>query len=230
MPGQRGNTTVVKAGVRYRRRTLVLFACAYAPFYLNDVFFLVIDRWWVATVVDYATRLLVIAAILIPRPLRILAEPPKAPIGTCQRAWLLLSGVLLTMICLTVAGHFWLPVSWRSGLTGVYLPPDSQAFYMFDLLVGLWLVAVSEELLCRRIARNVLQQFLHERWKLVAVSALLFGLMHWGNGLNNVIVASLDGVLFMLLFMATGRLWPVVVVHYAINFLIFSGMLGWMFG
>ena len=45
--------------------------------------------------------------------------------------------------------------------------------------------------------------------------------MHWGKGPGNVASTFMAGVVFMLLYRFTGRLWPVVVAHWAMNFITF---------
>jgi len=52
---------------------------------------------------------------------------------------------------------------------------------------------------------------------MVIVSSLIFGVVHWGHGLPNVIYAALAGVVLMVLYLRTGSILPGIVVHYVID-------------
>lgn len=93
------------------------------------------------------------------------------------------------------------------------------------MVAGLALVAVSEELLGRRVTYRVLSLYTSRRWIIVTVSVVIFGLMHWSNGADNVVMACAAGVVFMMLYLRSGSLWPCIAVHYVYNFLVFSGFL-----
>ena len=49
---------------------------------------------------------------------------------------------------------------------------------------------------------------------IVLLTSLLFGAYHWWSGVGNILAASLMGVLFMLFYLRSGSLWPVVLSHY----------------
>jgi uncharacterized protein len=81
-------------------------------------------------------------------------------------------------------------------------------------VLGIALVAVSEEVVFRRCARRVFEPHLGDGWILVFVTSLLFGAYHWWTGIGNVLEAALMGVLFMVFLQRSAALWPVVLSHY----------------
>ena len=100
-----------------------------------------------------------------------------------------------------------------STVLGSYPQPSGWLFWL-DTLLGIALVAYSEEVVFRRCARQVFQPRLGDGWLLVLVTSLLFGAYHWWTGIGNMLEASLMGVLFMVFLQRSGALWPVVLGHY----------------
>ena len=88
--------------------------------------------------------------------------------------------------------------------------------FVFDLTVGIALVALSEELLFRGLIYNRLP-----RYKIL-ISSILFGLIHWGSGFDSVLIATIIGVLFALSYKKTGSLYPAITAHFLVDFILFS--------
>lgn len=91
-----------------------------------------------------------------------------------------------------------------------------------DLILGLALVAFSEEIVCRVVLLRALLNRLRHEWTCILVSAAIFGLFHWNYGLDNVISAGLLGIAFAVIYQRTRSIWPVAVGHYLINFTVFA--------
>ncbi|CCD90512.1 membrane hypothetical protein [Bradyrhizobium sp. ORS 375] len=104
---------------------------------------------------------------------------------------------------------------------GTY-PRPSGWLYFFDLVFGLALVALTEEIVFRRCVEHVLRMWLSGRILLVMVSSLLFGGYHWWSGLGNVTTAALLGAGFTLMLQRSVALWPVVLAHYLIDLVEFA--------
>ena len=104
---------------------------------------------------------------------------------------------------------------------GAY-PQPSGWLYFVDLVFGLALVAVSEEIIFRRCARYVLQSYLGDGVATIAATSLVFGCYHWWAGLGNVITTTIIGVLLMLMFKRSVALWPVVLAHYCVDIIAFA--------
>jgi membrane protease YdiL (CAAX protease family) len=92
----------------------------------------------------------------------------------------------------------------------------------FDLVVGLALVAFSEEIIFRRYLRAALQPYLGDGVLAIIAAAVLFGAYHWWTGLGTVLFATLVGILLMLMYRRSGALWPVVLAHYLVDFIAFA--------
>jgi hypothetical protein len=197
-------------------KPLLWFGLAYAVFFLNDVLFIRTTDWPSYLAIDYGSRFLVLALLLLPQAPRQIAvrpEPLHVPPGqvfvliAALIAWdQLLGHGLLQMLAAMIRGtrlmHF--PV----------LPPGIK---QVDVLVGVALVAISEELLCRKFAKVVLRAYLRSDAQLIVVSALLFAGMHWSHGVPNVIYIFLEGLLDMAVYLRVGALWPLIVAHYVID-------------
>jgi CAAX protease family protein len=104
---------------------------------------------------------------------------------------------------------------------GAY-PRPSGWLYFIDLVFGLALVAVSEEIIFRRCARHVLQSCLGDGVATIAATSLLFGCYHWWAGLGTVVTATIIGVLLMLMFKRSVALWPVALAHYCVDIIAFT--------
>jgi len=108
-----------------------------------------------------------------------------------------------------------------TSVLGVY-PRPSGWLYFIDLVFGLALVAVSEEIIFRRCARHVLQPYLGNGVAAITAASLLFGCYHWWAGFGNVVVATIIGTLLMLMFRRSVALWPVALTHYSADIVAFT--------
>ncbi len=101
---------------------------------------------------------------------------------------------------------------------------EEGSFLYFDLTVGLVLVALSEEIVFRYLFAKLWQ---HRDWStatLYIASSIAFGLLHLPQGLALVAFAMVTGFMFMFFYRFSRSLWPVVIVHYLINFVLFSSV------
>ncbi|WP_240535748.1 CPBP family intramembrane glutamic endopeptidase [Bradyrhizobium sp. STM 3809] len=101
-------------------------------------------------------------------------------------------------------------------------PRPSGWLYMFDLIFGLALVALIEEIVFRRCLGEVLRLWLGGRGSIIVVSSLLFGACHWWTGLGNVMMAALIGAGLMLMLQRSVALWPVVLAHDLVDLVAFA--------
>jgi membrane protease YdiL (CAAX protease family) len=90
-----------------------------------------------------------------------------------------------------------------------------------DLIFGCLFVAVSEELVFRRLMFSVLgsKSFV----SVIVLSALIFALVHFTSGVANTISVFIDGVLLGSAFWITRRLSICIIAHYIIDLRVFSG-------
>jgi len=101
------------------------------------------------------------------------------------------------------------------------VPLDTASpLFRFDATAGLVLVAVSEEMVCRGLTLSVLRPRLSIP-ALYAVSALLFSLMHWSLSAHTLTDALVYGLILVPATLATGSIWPSVLVHFLVNFVLY---------
>lgn len=143
-------------------------------------------------------------------------------------------------------GTAWFSVIWMTGISitfgqSVYLilwevtynPSNfvwptgamSPSLRLFDLTVGLILVAITEELVFRKYLRRTLEFLRCSQTSVIWVSSILFGLIHWEAGSASVINAAFFGMLAMLAYYRTNQLWPCILAHYIVNFVVFAKIL-----
>jgi uncharacterized protein len=170
--------------------------------------------------IDYLMRVAVLITLALARPTRHIAfktRPLQIENGELV-AWFFGAAVF--------AGLFdyeplWrLAEAWLPDIRLDFPPRTTGALHFIDLTFGLMLVAVHEEIFFRRVARVVFRP-LGDGIGMIALSSVIFGLFHWWTGLPNMLVATAAGVFLMLLYRRTGALWPAIIAHYLIDFLIF---------
>lgn len=201
-----------------RARILLL---AYLPYYLNDFVNIYVADYTVWVILDYVMRLAVIGFLL--HMLRRGALTPSALGLTWPPITDLVLWTVLTSV--TAMAYLWLsefvlaPFFPPGALGGVPLDTASPLF-RFDATAGLVLVAVSEEMVCRGLTLDVLRARLPVP-ALYVISALLFSLMHWSLSAHTLADAFVYGLILVPATLATGSIWPSVLVHFLVNFVLY---------
>lgn len=105
-----------------------------------------------------------------------------------------------------------------------FSPPVIRDRYLLtlDLTLGIMLVAISEELVFRRMVFSLLERFGFGKASVLFFSSVLFALVHITSGLDSLIFTFLHGLIFGTAFQLTGRLSVCVALHYMGNFLVFG--------
>jgi uncharacterized protein len=98
-------------------------------------------------------------------------------------------------------------------IVGLY-PQSHGWLHIFDSIVGIGLVAYSEEIIFRHCALSILRPYFGEGGIMITMTSLLFGMYHWWTGIGNIAEAVLIGALLMLFYRKSMALWPVVLAHY----------------
>jgi membrane protease YdiL (CAAX protease family) len=125
-------------------------------------------------------------------------------------------------------------------------PSLAGAFKIFDLSVGVALVAITEEAVFRCLSiralspdSGTLQRFnnkceivspsideygnyRHISWYAILVSCVLFGLIHWSLGVDAIISTTLWALLPTIALLQTSSLWPGLVAHYITDLLVLA--------
>jgi len=215
-------------GARETRRLLLLFALLAAPGFLNGflhVSYPVIEGWppyavWVGA--DYISRFWVIAFLIFSPTLRLRSRErlgkPTYPFEVFEIT--LLAFLLALVSYLTIDRTFDLLFP----ETILFRAPrvTDSLFFWLDMTVGLLLVAVTEELVWRRLFYVMFLPRLKTLWLAVPLQAALFGLMHWEHGAGGIAGAAAVGVIFTWATFRSGSLIPAIIAHYFINFILFS--------
>jgi membrane protease YdiL (CAAX protease family) len=175
--------------------------------------------------------------------------PKKIVINKNQILRIGVWAVAITIVGIFICTHIErvLQQSLKSG-SAFYFPTLKGFHRFFDLSIGLAIVAFTEEVVWRSLSVHVLSpkiklvHLLREQYKLrivnpqrpnylkwvawyfVPVSCLLFGLIHWSNGIHAVVTAALWGLLPMIALIETGSLIPGLICHYFTNLVIYSGV------
>ena len=194
-----------------------------SAFYLNDFLFI----YWIGQTtlyfIDYAVRIAILAVCLGLPSYRAVS---LVPLSEARLGWLWVLALIPACILADRAAHIWiepLVIDWV-GRTGLFYfgAIESAPLRLFDLTVGLMLVALSEELVFRKFALKWLKDAGVGSTACVLISASVFALMHWGSGLNRIAATFVFGALAMAFYMRHTRLWPLVIAHYVTNFIAFS--------
>ena len=203
-----------------RKSTVLILA--YLPYYLNDFINIYVTNYVAWVGLDYAQRLLVLGILfrafrrgdvtagdlgLVRLPLKRFLAWTSATAAAAM-AYLYLSEFILA------------PYFPKGSLGSVPFNVDSPLFF-FDLTAGLVLVGFSEEIVCRGLALSTLRDRLSVP-ALFVVSALLFSLMHWSLSTHTLVDAFIYGLIFVPATLATGSIWPTTVVHFLVNFVLYT--------
>jgi membrane protease YdiL (CAAX protease family) len=191
---------------------LVLFYAGWIKFAADDT-----DVY----LIDYAQRLLIIvlgwSALkdALRRPLPLITD----------RVWLWAVGGATALIALdTWTGGFAQRAAFDTALfPEVSFPPLENAVWeAVDLTFGLVLVAVSEELVFRRLWADWWDARRGGTAGLYIGSSLVFGLLHLPQGLADTAVAVVWGLLLMALYRQSRCLALVILVHFLVDLWYFT--------
>lgn len=96
-------------------------------------------------------------------------------------------------------------------------PVQNQLLLWFDVTIGLALVAISEELIYRRLLHDQLARLSPSRWMIYLGSGLIFAGLHIIQGAQSALTAFIAGLLLMYLYRLTNSILAPVIAHYLIN-------------
>jgi membrane protease YdiL (CAAX protease family) len=208
---------------REQDRRLVILALLSSIFLLNDYLFMMARSPAAWLMIDYGSRLLAIGIVLY------LIHKNISSAGEFGLAGLPFRSGLRWVFLLTVAGVLIDQVGWRvleqvlpnTQLTS--MPKISNPFVnIVDLTLGVALVAVSEEIVFRGYCFSALQGR-WPPWVIVSVSAVLFGMIHWSQGLHAIASTALWGVLPMVAMAKSGSVIPAMIAHYITDIVSLGG-------
>jgi membrane protease YdiL (CAAX protease family) len=173
---------------------------------------------------DYAGRLLALGVVLtLPAGRWVLAQQGQAPQGKARGGrteamlWIVgfLAGFRLTGLDMALGNLF------PETRLGDYPAPQGW-LYLFDISLGLALVALHEEIVFRKLAHHALSHFLPNALAVTLASATIFAAYHWWTGIGNVITALVFGLVAMPCYRRFGSLWPIGIAHYLVDLWAFA--------
>lgn len=193
---------------------------------LNDFFLAMAFSWQGYVAVDYATRFLTLGLLWFWWKRKKMDLPDLGftfPGWKAFAGWsLLLSGTGILILGLLEYN----PTPWNNATALVsFFPITDSGWKLFDLYGGLLLVALTEEIVFRGLFLAAFRERFRSPAALVAVSSLVFALIHWSAGFDAVLAAFLWALLPMVSVLRTGSIFPAIIAHFLGNYALFSGLL-----
>lgn len=190
-------------------------------FLVNDFPLTEIAAYGAWLVTDYGFRLAALLVVLAHPALRTAARKAlRRPKGL----WSWVNGIplvaVVTVVLLQEVEPLLAPYGLWPTIGGPPLP-DAWAPFVFDMTIGLALVAFSEELIGRALPLAVGEALGWPQGRTMVLACVAFGLWHWSGGAATVALAAVCGGLLMALYRRTGSLWPAVAAHYLANLVLF---------
>lgn len=209
------------------RPLLLAMVLLAGPYYLNDFANIYIHDWRLWLFIDYAIMKglpLIVILWLLRRGLVPASAFHILPSSTGN---FLLTFLLTTLIGTVIDQNgYTLIADWPTYPRLGGMPEiTSPLWNWIDLTFGLLAVGVVEELIFRGYLRFYLERHLSRPAAVIAASAVLFGLIHWSQGGHAVLITGLIGAVFMSAFFVSRALLPVILAHFVINFIDFSGLI-----
>jgi membrane protease YdiL (CAAX protease family) len=209
-----------------KRYILVLILLS-TPFYLNDFSNIYITDWRLWISIDYTTVKLFPFFVVV----WLIRCKKMQPYEFGLTARPLISFVTVFIIGMLAAtfidqnGYMIL-----NRFTG-YPPLDgmpeigSPMWNWIDLTTGLLIVGIFEELVFRGYMHTFLTRYTQNPLIIIGISAVAFGFIHWSGGLHKVMVTSVIGAFFMVLYLRTHSLPGIMLAHFAVNFIDFADVI-----
>lgn len=204
-------------------KNIKIFTLLYIPFLINDLFFINAYRYELWLFFDYFFKLIVLYIVFY------FINKKKFTLLDLGIKKLPFKVFIFWSILLSITGIFidqYLYeminnniVSWK-----LFSFPQIENILVgkFDLVFGLLLTAISEEVVFRGVAVMLLASYFKNSFLLVLFSSVVFGLAHWGLGIPLILSAAIWGILPAISVMKTGSIYPAIVAHYLTNFIDFS--------
>ncbi|MBL7213547.1 MAG: CPBP family intramembrane metalloprotease [Desulfobacteraceae bacterium] len=204
--------------------TLILLCL---PFYLNDFSNIYVTDWRLWIFIDYTSvklfPFLVVFWLISTRRMRPsefgLISQPVIPfltvflIGTLAVTFIVQNGYLI--------------LNWFPGYPHLGEMPEikSPLWRWIDLTIGLLMVGIFEELVFRGYLYTFITRYTRRPWIIIGISAIVFGFIHWSEGLDSVILTAAAGAVFMLLYLQTLSLPAIMLAHFMVDFIEFANII-----
>ena len=91
---------------------------------------------------------------------------------------------------------------------------NNNILKVIDLIFGLILVGIVEEIVFRGFFYNNIRKFIKSKALIVIISCIIFGLAHWSLGFHAIITTALWGILPMIIVIKYNSILPLIIAHY----------------
>ncbi|MCK5546724.1 MAG: CPBP family intramembrane metalloprotease [Rhodospirillaceae bacterium] len=194
-----------------------------SPNFINDLFLLGQPDpiYWLQ--IDYVTRLSTFVIVLLVPEFRRVVQSALTMQNANFNWWLGAAAVAsATLLFDYLIGYrLYLLFGGNDAVLFSYPKISEHWLKLFDLSIGLALVAVAEEITCRGIFKYVLEKFTKNKILIILISSFVFAAFHWSHGPAAMITAFFTGILLMVLYMRAKSLLPPIFAHYIINLVYF---------
>lgn len=215
-----------------RNLYLALISVGIFPFfingYINSIIFRIPLAYWLFELSYWVLLPILVVGIAIKRGGLRFAE-----IGLHGTLFGKRNLVLLVLLCIVFGPiEFWvykhLYIYFRSIFTGQgifqyqsVLPRSGWTRTLISIYFALS-AGIVEEIFFRGWMYKIAEYLPQPRAVFLMVSPVLFALIHWENGLGNVLATYVMGVLIALAFIAMRNLWPLIVGHIYTDYFCFN--------
>ncbi len=192
-------------------------------FILNDFLFMMANNDIAFLLIDYVLKVAILIACiyLYKRQICNLEDFGFVKIG--------LKSFIFWTILLSISGVIIDQVGWRFFYkilprTELLIFPiiENKILRTFDLIFGLILVGVIEELVFRGYFKNVVGKYIENKLIIIILSSIIFGICHWGAGLHAICTTTVWGILPMIMVIREKSIYPAIIAHYMTDFFGFS--------
>lgn len=208
------------------RRPVMILILLCLPFYLNDFSDIYVKDWRLWIGIDYIVVKLFPCLVFYGLIRSKITDLPELGLTVPSPASFFavffigaLSGIFIDQNGYLVLGYF----QGYPPFGGI--PEIASPFWRWiDLTAGLIMTGICEELVFRGYLRAFLSRYTKRASIIVLISAIAFGLIHWSGGGTRILVTSVIGAVFMILYLRTSSLPAIMATHFAVNFVDYANM------
>lgn len=198
-----------------------------SPFYLNDFANIFIKDWHLWLFIDYVGLKLFPFAVMLWLIRSKNMRPAEFGLTTQSVPSFFVVFLVVSLIGTVIDQNAYQLITKLPGYSPLGGMPaiTSPAWDWIDLTLGLLLVGIIEELVFRGFMHTFISRYTENSFAIVAISSVAFGLVHWSLGLHTVLITSIIGAVFMMVYLRTRSLPAIMFAHFAINFIDFAGVI-----
>ena len=211
-----------------KKKLLPWFILLSAPFFLNDFANIYLSKNWIIFfIIDYVFCKAFPFFIFLYLYKKQRLTLNDIGIKSLPVVQLIIWAIIMTIIGIGIDQTGWrffeniLPKTQLGGFPKIPVP----WFDKFDLFFGIMCVGIFEETIFRGMAFTVLRQYFKSTISVFIISSIIFGLIHWSWGVHAIINTAIIGAIFMSVMWKTGSVLPVIIAHFLVDYVSFSGVI-----